>query len=210
MCSLLLGTGDNNNGDAVELALTWYERGAQLGSFAAMYSCGYLLLRKAIKALHECDEFIHTSSSTMIDGILSEGVCMLEAGSDMSEGGSERFTKSRQTCSVDTPIDSGFGKPPLAKRSVSLSLSALSTVSDNIHVKQLANPLYHSHNPSHGSLHIPHQRAGNVDHDMTSVCSVFSVSAEREKAYALARLGKQSTFPVIDILRILTIHLLTY
>ena len=189
---MILGIGDKHRGDNAELALRWYERGAQLGSYAAMYSYGYLLLRKAIRSLQECDDFVHSHSSTIGEGILSEGVCMLE---NTSEKVSESIAKGIQHMlsanevvaavgsNMDSPMDSGYGgkKPPLAKRSVSLSLSALSTVSDNIHGKSFTSPLYSSHSP------LMRQRAGLVDHDITSVGSVYSVSYECEKAHGLAR-----------------------
>ena len=113
---------------------------------------------------------------------------MLEAS---SEKVSESIAKGIQhllsdhedtTGNIDSPMDSGYRKPPLAKRSVSLSLSALSSVSDNIHMKSFTSPLHHSHSS------LIRQSVGHVDNDTTSVCSVFSVSVEREKAHLLARL----------------------
>lgn len=193
VCYVILGIDcdKSRGGDNAELALKWYETGAQLGSFAAMYSCGYLLLQKAIRSLQECEDFVHSHSSTISEGMLSEGVCisMLE---NKSEKVSESMTKSSQhTLSVNedaggnmnSPIDNDYGgkKPPLAKRAVSLSLSALSTVSDSIHSKSFSSPLYSSYSP------MIRQRAGLVDHDMTSVGSIYSVSYEREKAHGMAR-----------------------
>jgi len=50
------GGGAGASGGAAQRALVFYERGAALGSAQAMYSLGYLKLRRAIDALQRCDE----------------------------------------------------------------------------------------------------------------------------------------------------------